>query len=112
MGKSHVRATKVLKGAEVGYPILEITKHAASEYADLRKLLAVTYLPSLLRSQRPRWVDQWVLSPAKNCKSMKTTYGFALKRGTKSRTDSTDEDMVIRISKADAGIKFRFIKGH
>jgi tRNA(fMet)-specific endonuclease VapC len=56
-GTSHPRATEVLKRAQA-YPIREITKHTAAEYAELRKNLAVTHLD--LQRDRARWIDQWV----------------------------------------------------
>jgi predicted nucleic acid-binding protein len=44
VGASHPRASAVLRRAQQEYPIREITKHTAAEYAELRKNLAVTFL--------------------------------------------------------------------
>jgi hypothetical protein len=58
-GRRHPRATTILAEAQK-YPIREITKHTAHEYAELRKNVAATYLDSFVRSNRPRWIEQWV----------------------------------------------------
>jgi predicted nucleic acid-binding protein len=112
-GQPHARASGVLKRAQAEYAILEITKHTATEYAELRKMLAVTYLGSLLQSQRPRWVDQWVprVTGEKLQVDENDVWICAQARERNLTLITTDEDMVIRISKADSSIKFRFVKG-
>jgi tRNA(fMet)-specific endonuclease VapC len=43
------------------YASLDITRHTAAEYAQLKTLLATTYLAKALRSdRRPRWLENWV----------------------------------------------------
>lgn len=42
------------------HALLDITRHTASEYAELKAILARTYLDKALRRDRPRWVENWV----------------------------------------------------
>lgn len=43
-----------------GYGVLEITKHTAAAYADLKTNLAKRYLAKASRRDRPRWLEDWV----------------------------------------------------
>lgn len=42
------------------YPLLDVTRHTALEYGQLKAALAKTYLQKALRRDRPRWVENWV----------------------------------------------------
>ena len=42
------------------YPTLDITHHTASSYADLKAILAVTYLKKANAKSRQRWIEDWV----------------------------------------------------
>jgi predicted nucleic acid-binding protein len=42
------------------YPLLDVTRHTADEYAVLKANLATTYLSKLFRRDRPRWLENWV----------------------------------------------------
>lgn len=42
-----------------GHAVLEITKHTASAYAELKAKLAGRYLTKVVRNSRPRWVEDW-----------------------------------------------------
>ena len=110
-GNPHPRASEVLKRAQA-YPIREITRHTASEYAELRKNLAVTHLASLLQSDRARWIDQWVekVTGEKLQVDENDLWICAQARECNLILMTTDEKMVTRISKADSSIEFRFIK--
>lgn len=39
---------------------LDVTRHTAEQYAELKALLAAAYLAKALRRDRPRWVENWV----------------------------------------------------
>lgn len=43
-----------------GHAVLELTRHTASAYAELKAALAGAYLAKALRRDRPRWVEDWV----------------------------------------------------
>jgi predicted nucleic acid-binding protein len=43
-----------------GYAVLDITHHTASIYAGTKARLAVKYLASTLRRDRPRYLEDWV----------------------------------------------------
>lgn len=111
-GQPHPRATEILRRAQE-YAIREISRHTASEYAELRKNLAVRYLPNLLRSQRARWIDQWVdRITGENLQIDENDLWIcAQAREWNLTLFTTDEKMVTRISQADPSIKFRFVKG-
>lgn len=49
---------KLTKAQE--YAVLEVTKHTAAAYAELKANLASKYLAKALRRDRPRWVDDWI----------------------------------------------------
>jgi predicted nucleic acid-binding protein len=110
-GVAHERASEVLRRAQA-YPIREITKHTATEYAEIRKNLAVTYLSSLLRSDRARWTDQWIekVTGEKLQVDENDLWICAQARECNLILMTTDEKMVDRITKADSTVKFRFIK--
>jgi predicted nucleic acid-binding protein len=110
-GEVHTRASRVLERA-LSCPILEVSKHTATEYAELRKKLAIRFLPSLLHSDRPRWVDQWVprISGEKLQVDENDLWICAQARERNLTLLTTDEDMVTHISQADPTIKFRAIK--
>jgi predicted nucleic acid-binding protein len=105
------RLTAFLKEVQ-NYPIREITKHTRSEYAELRKNLAVTYLPTLLKSDRPRWVDNWVdrVTGEKLQIDENDLWICAQAREWNLTLVTTDEKMVIRMSKADSSLKFLFVR--
>lgn len=42
------------------YPLLDVTKHTAAEYAWVKTRLATTYLRKALGKERKRWVEDWV----------------------------------------------------
>jgi tRNA(fMet)-specific endonuclease VapC len=57
-GKTSPRTAQILKDLH-GYPVLEITRHTAGEYGELRTNIAVAYLATYLRANRPRWIENW-----------------------------------------------------
>lgn len=42
------------------HAILDVTRHTAAEYAELKANLASTYLAKFLRRDRPRWLENWI----------------------------------------------------
>jgi tRNA(fMet)-specific endonuclease VapC len=104
-GKAHPRANEVLRRAQE-YGVREISKHTAMEYAELRKNLAVAHLPNLVRSQRPRWVDQWMDRVTQEALQIDENdlWICAQARECNLILFTTDEKMVSRIEKADPNI--------
>lgn len=49
----------VLAQAAAG-AVLDVTKHTAASYAELKAMLAYTYLAKWMRKDRPRWVENWI----------------------------------------------------
>lgn len=106
-GRQHPRAIAVLTGAE-RYPLREITKHTAADYAELRKKLAVTHLSALVRSQRPRWISQWKdrVTGERLQIDENDLWICAQAREHNLTVLTTDEKMVIRMRQADPDLKF------
>lgn len=52
-------ASKLIADAQK-YPILNVTRHTSAEYAELKALLATTYLKDALSKERRRWIEDWV----------------------------------------------------
>lgn len=42
------------------FPRMEVTRHTLSEYAELKSILAVHYLPNVTRQFRRRHVEDWI----------------------------------------------------
>ena len=42
------------------YRVLDITRHTADAYGELKATLARTYLPNAAQRARPRWIEDWV----------------------------------------------------
>lgn len=58
-GHAPPRLTTVLDQAAAG-AIVEVTRHTAASYAQLKAKLAQTYLNKWMRRDRPRWVENWI----------------------------------------------------
>ena len=41
------------------YPLLNVTKHTAAEYGELKSILANAYFTNL-QNRRPRWLENWI----------------------------------------------------
>jgi predicted nucleic acid-binding protein len=108
-GAPHPRASEVLTRAET-YIIREITKHTASEYAELRKNIAATFLD--LDKDRARWIDQWVekVTGEKLQVDENDLWICAQAREHNLILITTDEKMVDRISRADPVVRFMLVK--
>lgn len=110
-GQPHPRAEEMMVRAQE-FGIREITKHTGVEYAELRKNLAVTHLPNLICSARPRWIDQWVDRVTQETLQIDENdlWICAQARECNLTLFTTDEKMVTRIGRAEPSIKFRLVK--
>lgn len=110
-GHSSPRLTAFIREVQ-NYPVREITKHTRAEYAALRTTLAVKYLPNLLKSNRPRWIDNWPdrATGEKLQIDENDVWICAQARECNLTLVTTDEKMVIRVSNADPSIKFLFVR--
>ena len=55
---SHTLRQKLMRA--YGYAVLEVTKHTAAAYAELKAKLAGKYLAKALKNDRPPWVENWI----------------------------------------------------
>jgi predicted nucleic acid-binding protein len=106
-GNQNVRALEMLRQAKE-YPIREITLHTIAEYAELRKNLAVTFLRSYIRSNRPRWIDLWIDRATNERLGIDENdlWICAQARQYNLTLLTTDGNMVDRMGKADQTLKF------
>lgn len=58
-GQTPPHLTSILAQAAAG-AILDVTRHTAANYAELKAKLAHTYLDKWMRKDRPRWVENWI----------------------------------------------------
>lgn len=58
-GQSPPHLTSVLARAATG-SVVEITRHTAASYAQLKAMLAQAYLNKWMRKDRPRWIENWI----------------------------------------------------
>lgn len=42
------------------YDILDVTRHTADAYSELKSRMATEYLKNATRRKRPRWIEDWV----------------------------------------------------
>jgi predicted nucleic acid-binding protein len=110
-GSISERAMAILERAQE-YPIREITKHTAHEYAVLRKNIAATHLGSFVRSNRPRWIDLWVDRATQERLQIdeNDVWLCAQAREVNLVVVTTDEKMVTRISTADSVMQFQLLR--
>jgi predicted nucleic acid-binding protein len=110
-GSKSARATAVLNKAH-GYPIREITRHTGHEYAELRKKIAATYLAKSIRSNRPRWIEQWVdrITEERLQIDENDLWICAQARESNLILITTDKKMVNRVSRADSAIQFQLVQ--
>jgi predicted nucleic acid-binding protein len=58
-GRSMPELAEIINQAR-SYAPLDVTRHTAAEYAELKAILAKTYLAKAMRRERPRWLENWV----------------------------------------------------
>lgn len=58
-GASPPKLARILSQAQV-HSVLDITRHTAAEYGELKANLAEAYLAKAFRRDRPRWLENWV----------------------------------------------------
>jgi predicted nucleic acid-binding protein len=110
-GSKSSRAGAILEKAQ-GYPIREVTRHTAHEYAELRKSIAVTYLEKFIRSNRPRWIEQWVdrVTGERLQIDENDLWICAQAKENNLVLMTTDKKLVSRISRADPQLQFNLIQ--
>lgn len=58
-GSASAALSSIISRAQT-YAPLEITRHTAAEYGELKANLAKLYLARAFRRDRPRWLENWV----------------------------------------------------
>ncbi len=58
-GSTPAHLASIISRAQT-YAPLEITRHTAAEYGELKAKLAKLYLAKAFRRDRPRWLENWV----------------------------------------------------
>jgi len=110
-GTIHQSATEVLAGAR-SYPMLDVTRHTSSEYAELKKNVATTYLREPLnKADRKRWIENWVDKTTGQVLQIDENdlWQCAQARG-RNLILVTADGRIDRIAKADGALKLLIIK--
>jgi predicted nucleic acid-binding protein len=110
-GQKHPRTLAILRDMK-RYPVRQITRHTAEEYAEIKKALAVKFLPNFIKSHRPRWVEDWTdRATAKKLQvDENDLWIYAQAREWNFAIVTTDCDMVKHLTTAGAGLKFVPVK--
>jgi predicted nucleic acid-binding protein len=93
------------------YSILEVSRHTASEYAQLRTNIALTYLANYLRANRPRWIENWKdrVTGERLQIDENDVWICAQARERNLILITTDKKMVDIVIKADPAVRFQFV---
>jgi predicted nucleic acid-binding protein len=59
-GMGHLTVLHAIVREAQAYDVLDITRHTAAIYAELKTNLAKSYLAKASRRDRPRWLENWV----------------------------------------------------
>jgi len=110
-GQKHPRTLAIIRDMK-RYPVRDITRHTAEEYAEIKRALAVRFLRSLIRSHRPRWVEDWTdRATAKKLQVDENDLWIcAQAREWNFAVVTTDEDMAEHLTMAGAGVNFVLVK--
>lgn len=60
VGKGHAPTLQKMIDDARTFATLDISHHTATEYAELKSLMAVKYLSKVLRKDRPKYIDDWI----------------------------------------------------
>jgi len=60
LGKGKLPNLEAMFVQAKSYAVLDITHHTASVYAELKARIALKYLASTLRKDRPKYIEEWV----------------------------------------------------
>ena len=106
-GTPHPRASEILRRAQE-YPIREVTRHTAEEYAKLRTRIATTYLASTLRSNRAKYIDSWRDRLTQETLQIDENDVWICAQAIEQNLTlvTTDANMEARISRAEPALKF------
>lgn len=58
-GVSLANAAAMIASAQQ-FPRMEVTRHTLTEYAELKSILAIYYLPNVTKQFRRRYVEDWI----------------------------------------------------
>jgi tRNA(fMet)-specific endonuclease VapC len=105
-GQQSPRTEAILNEAQ-NYPIREITRHTAREYADLKAKIATTYLSTFIRANRPHRLENWLdrVTGERLQIDENDLWICAQAKEWNLTVITTDKKMVERVSKADPDFK-------
>ena len=92
-------------------PIREVTNNTRHEYANLRKNLAIAHLPNILRSDRSRWIENWMskITGEKLQIEENDLWICAQAKEYNLRLITTDAKMVRAVTPADPDVRFLLV---
>ena len=93
-----------------GYPLLDITRHTAAEYAELKAILATTYLAKALKKERPRWLENWVdKATGQTLQVDENDLWMCAQARERNLILITADAKMERVSNADPSVRLQFI---
>lgn len=106
-GKAMPHLDEVVKTAKA-HALLDLTRHTASEYGDLKARLAHYYLASALGKRRPRWLEDWLdKGTGKQLQLDENDLWMCAQARERNLILVTGDGKMARISNADASVRLR-----
>lgn len=92
------------------HPILDVTKHTAESYAELKTQLAMHYLEKKNRANRARWLEDWVdRNTGKTLQVDENDLWMCAQARERGLVLVTADEGIKRISEADPSVKLMVV---
>lgn len=91
-------------------PLLDVTRHTARTYGELKARLAVHYLAKTNRKHRPRWVEDWVdKNSAKALQIDENDLWMCAQALERNLVFVTTDDRISRIKDAENSLRLQIV---
>jgi len=107
-GQSPKVLAEKIKRAQT-YPLLDVTKHTAAEYGELKTILAKVHFASL-QDKRPRWLENWVDKVTGQVLQVdENDLWMCAQARERNLVFVTTDAKMDRVSKADSTVRLQFV---
>jgi len=97
----------ILRAAN-SHALLDVTRHTANEYGQLKARLAKHYLPTAIGKNRPRWLEDWVDRTTGKCLQVdENDLWMCAQARERNLVLLTADARMQRISAADPSVRLR-----
>lgn len=108
-GSSPRVISEVIRQAET-HSILDVTRHTAREYGELKCNLAKTYLEKAIRNDRPRWLENWIdKATGQTLQVDENDLWMCAQARERNLILVTADAKMVRISTADPAVRIKII---